>query len=124
MDDPHKFEDISALHEPRMKRDLSDGNLRLDVHHTNLPKSISSVPHGLQDFTCHLNHGTSVGILCPAGTTVEPVAHANTLVLPAIDVHIVAAGKGDLVVRLLSRDQPHLIWHSLVQTNPETIDRT
>ena len=109
-----RLEDIPALHVPAREYHLGDRNLGLDVHHPDLSRVQIRRAHGFQELLLPLEPRYVRRILVRPHNR-EAVADTNTFVLAAIDVHIVAARKGDLVVRLLSGDEPDLVWHFLVR---------
>ncbi len=92
-----RLEDIPALHVSAREYDLSDRNLGLNVYHPDLPRVHVRRAHGFQELCLPLEPGHISGILVRPHNR-EPVANPNALVHAAIDVHIVAARKGDLVV--------------------------
>ena len=92
-----RLEDIPALHVIAREYDLSDRNLWLNVYHPDLSRVHIGRAHGFHELRLPLEPWHVRGVLVRPHNR-EPVTDANTLVLAAIDVHVVAARKGDLVV--------------------------
>src|SRR4029077_9506071 len=90
-------EDIPALHVIAREYHLSDGDLGQHVDHSQLSRVEVELAHGSHELRLPLEPRHVRGILVRPHHR-EPVAHANTLILPTVDVHVVAARKGDLIV--------------------------
>src|SRR5260370_2140878 len=92
-----RHHDIPALHVIARECHLSDRNLGLNDYHAQLSRVPIGRAHRIHQLRLPLEPEHFCGIFDGSHNR-EPVAYANTFVLAAIDMHIVAARTCDLVV--------------------------